>query len=130
MCGIRLIFDHQHHTCINPNGMTHEDAAIAVLNTWPDDCRPKIHFSSPRIEPREIRRIDKETGKRRAFEAAPLLSQHADYIDASTFVDWARKVRAGGGREFDVMCEAKAKDLAVIKLREELRALGGEFVVE
>ncbi|HEX9998423.1 MAG TPA: UV DNA damage repair endonuclease UvsE [Abditibacterium sp.] len=125
--GIRCIFDHQHHSCINPDGWSAEAACAEILKTWPEDCRPKIHFSSPRREDREILRRDKETGKKVAHKAPALASQHADYIDAETFIPWAREVRKT--REFDVMCEAKAKDLAVLKLRGELEATG-DFVVE
>ena len=125
--GIRCIFDHQHHNCINPDGWSPEIACAAILKTWPDNCRPKIHFSSPRLEDREILRRDKETGKKVAHKAPALASQHADYIDAQTFIPWAREVRKT--REFDVMCEAKAKDLAVLKLRGELEA-AGDFLVE
>ncbi len=127
--GIRLIFDHQHHSCINDGSMTHEEACSAILKTWGDNGRPKIHFSSPRIENRVIKRIDKESGKRKAFEAAPLMSQHADMIDSDVFIPFARGVREMCGIEFDVMCEAKSKDLAVIQLREDLRR-AGDFVVE
>ncbi len=126
-CGIRCIFDHQHHTCIHPEGLSHVEACRRVLNTWPSDCRPKIHFSSPRQEAREILRRDKTTGKKVAHEAPALLSQHADYIDSATFIDFARDLKKAGGREFDVMCEAKAKDLAVLKLKSDLK---GEFAVE
>ncbi len=125
--GIRCIFDHQHHGCINPKGWSAEEAGAAILKTWPDDCRPKIHFSSPRIEEREILRRDKETGKKVALKAPALASQHADSIDAETFVPLARELRKT--REFDVMCEAKAKDLAVLKLRDELEA-AGDFSME
>lgn len=125
--GIRCIFDHQHHTCINPEGWSHEEACAAILKTWPENCRPKIHFSSPRQEARTILRRDKTSGKKVAYEAPALLSQHADYIDAETFIPFARTVRQS--REFDVMCEAKAKDLAVLKLREEL-ATAGDFLIE
>jgi UV DNA damage endonuclease len=125
--GIRCIFDHQHHNCINPEGWTPEEACAAILKTWPDDCRPKIHFSSPRIEDREILRRDKETGKKVAFKAPALASQHADYIDAETFIPFARQVQKT--REFDVMCEAKAKDLAVLQLRQDLNA-AGDFLME
>ncbi len=125
--GIRCIFDHQHHGCINPEGWAPETACAEILKTWPADCRPKIHFSSPRIEDREILRRDKETGKKVAHKAAALASQHADYIEAETFIPFAREVLKT--REFDVMCEAKAKDLAVLQLREALEKAGG-FAME
>ena len=127
--GVRLIFDHQHHSCINNGEMTHEEACVASLKTWGTNGRPKIHYSSPRIENRVIKRIDKETGKKKAFEANALMTQHADFIDPDVFIPFARGVKQLGGIEFDVMCEAKSKDLAVIQLREDLR-IAGDFVVE
>ena len=122
--GIRLIFDHQHHTCYNPDGSSYFDACCACLKSWPDGCRPKIHFSSPRQENRVVMRMDKETGKKKAFECAALPTQHADYIEGDVFIPFAREV-IDNCREFDVMCEAKSKDLAVLKLKEELREAGG-----
>ena len=127
-CGIRLIFDHQHHNCCNPDGTTPEAACCAGLQTWPDDCRPKIHFSSPRQENRVVTRVDKKTGEKKAFECAALPTQHADYIDEETFIPFAREV-LDNCREFDVMIEAKSKDLALFKLREDLAKAGG-FKVE
>ena len=127
-CGIRLIFDHQHHNCCNPDGTTPEAACCASLKTWPNDCRPKIHFSSPRQENRTVMRVDKATGKKKAFECAALPTQHADYIEAETFIPFAREV-LNDCREFDVMVEAKSKDLAVFKLKEDLAQAGG-FNVE
>ncbi|MBV9467911.1 MAG: UV DNA damage repair endonuclease UvsE [Abitibacteriaceae bacterium] len=132
--GIRCIFDHQHHGCINPDERDAVEACCAMLRTWPTDTKPKIHFSSPRIEARLIARRDKATGKRVQSEAAPLASQHDDYIDASVFVPFARAVacameRAENDVPFDVMCEAKAKDLAVLQLRQELVTLAPDIAV-
>ena len=107
--------------------MDARSGGCASLRTWPDDCRPKIHFSSPRRENRVVMRLDKATGKKKAFNARSLPSQHADYIDAETFIPFAREVAKC--REFDVMVEAKSKDLAVFKLKEDLAKAGG-FDVE
>jgi UV DNA damage endonuclease len=52
--GVRLIFDHQHFWCLNPDGLAMRDALERVLRTWPGDQRPKVHFSSPRTEMREL----------------------------------------------------------------------------
>lgn len=118
--GIRCIFDHQHHNCVN-DGRDAVTACCQMLQTWPDDCRPKIHFSSPRSENRVIMRRDKATGKRVAATAKALPSQHADFIDADVFAPFVNAVAEKCGRAFDVMCEAKSKDLAVLKLREDLQ---------
>jgi len=128
--GIRCIFDHQHHNCFNPAGRDVVDACCDILQTW-DRGRPKIHFSTPRLEDRVIERRDKTTKKIVKSTAAPLASQHADMIDAQIFVPFVREVaaRLGGEVPFDVMCEAKAKDLAVIQLRDELKTMAPEIVV-
>jgi UV DNA damage endonuclease len=127
--GIRCIFDHQHHGCINPDGRDAVEACCAMLETWPASQRPKIHFSSPRIEDREIARRDKASGKRVMGTAAALPTQHADYVDSPVFIPFARAVReamktpgrdCGNDIPFDVMCEAKSKDLAVLRLKDDL----------
>ncbi len=119
--GIRCIFDHQHHNCFN-DGRDVVTACCQMLQTWPDDCRPKIHYSSPRVEDRVIMRRDKATGKRVESTAKALPTQHADFIDVSVFAPFVNAVTEKCGRAFDVMCEAKSKDLAVLKLREDLEA--------
>ncbi len=129
--GVRCIFDHQHHNCYNPDGRDVVDACCDIIKTW-DKGRPKIHFSSPRIEDRIIERRDKTTKKIVKTATAPLATQHAEMIDASVFVPFARAVaqRFSGEVPFDVMCEAKAKDLAVIQLRDDLKTLAPEITVE
>jgi UV DNA damage endonuclease len=44
--GVRLIFDYQHFWCLNPERLDMLDALQAILKTWPEGVRPKIHFSS------------------------------------------------------------------------------------
>ena len=54
----------------------------------------------------------------------PQLRAHADMIDPIGFEHFLRETAAG--LEFDVMLEAKAKDLALLRLREQLaRARAG-----
>ncbi len=50
----------------------------------------------------------------------PQLRAHADLIDPIGFEAFLRD--APGGRDFDIMLEAKAKDLALLRLREQLNA--------
>jgi UV DNA damage endonuclease len=110
--GVRVVFDWHHHRC-SP-APSHADPAEALADiyaTWPVGVRPKVHLSSPRTELRTVGR-----GKA-ARRAAPLLDQHADF---ATPWDAAALLRAAPG-PVDVMVEAKAKDLAVLWLREQLR---------
>jgi UV DNA damage endonuclease len=52
--------------------------------------------------------------------APPLLSQHADYVHPWEFGAFLREV---GPIPFDVMLEAKMKDAALLKLRDDLTKL-------
>ena len=52
----------------------------------------------------------------------PQLRAHADMIDPIAFEAFLRD--AARGLEFDVMLEAKAKDLALMRLRDQLAARG------
>jgi UV DNA damage endonuclease len=74
-----------------------------------------MHFSSPRLDSRTVKRGNK------VVEAPPLLSQHADYVHPWEFAGMLREI--GDGR-FDVMLEAKKKDLALLRLREVLVRIG------
>jgi UV DNA damage endonuclease len=111
--GARVIFDHQHHL-LNPGTLELGEAARRALATWPAGVVPKVHFSSPRLDSRIVKRGGRDV------EAPPLLSQHADYVNPFEF---AAFLRAAGPAPFDVMLEAKKKDAAVLKLREDMRRL-------
>ncbi|NGP17655.1 UV DNA damage repair endonuclease UvsE [Devosia aurantiaca] len=115
--GVRLIFDHQHFWCLNPEGLDLRDALSSMLATWPSDVRPKIHFSSPRTELRQLARKNRKTGKAETVNVAPVWTGHADFVQPFEFISF---MRIADGLEFDVMLEAKSKDLALIKLRPDL----------
>ena len=115
--GVRLIFDHQHFWCLNPENLPMMQALTAILATWPAGQQPKIHFSSPRTQMREVKRKDKTTKKTRTVQIAPIWTGHADYVHPFEFVTFMREA---GHLAFDVMLEAKVKDLALIRLRPDL----------
>lgn len=97
--GVSMVFDYHHHVCRN-DGEDVRDVLPAAFATW-TDRPPKIHLSSPR-----------DTRDPRA---------HADYVD----VDFVRPAldAARPLGDFDVMVEAKKKDLALFKLRDDLSAV-------
>ena len=128
--GVPLIFDHQHFLCLNPSGRDMVETLTAILRTWPDGVRPKIHFSSPRTELRELRRAVKppkaaakaggKPAKRAKFttvQIAPVWTGHADYIQPFEFMGF---MRAAARLDFDVMLEAKVKDMALLRLRPDM----------
>jgi UV DNA damage endonuclease len=115
--GVRLIFDYQHHWCLNPAGLDTIEALRRILATWPDDVRPKIHFSSPRTELRELVRTDRKTKKKVKALVPPIWTGHADFINPFEF---SRFMRDAEGLVFDIMLESKSKDISLLKLRPDL----------
>lgn len=89
--GVRVVYDIHHDRC-NPSDATLGEAYA----TW-GSGRPKAHVSSPRLD-------------------STRLSAHADYIAPWDLVELLQ--RSPG--PVDVVCEAKAKDLAVLALRAHL----------
>jgi UV DNA damage endonuclease len=124
--GLRVVFDYLHHLN-NPGGMDVAEAALAALRTWPAAQTPKVHFSSPRTEMRLVSQRDPATGRQVEVLRPPLWTQHSDYVNPFEFVAFLRRMEAEGARPFDVMLEAKAKDLALLRLREDLARLAPEW---
>jgi UV DNA damage endonuclease len=115
--GVRLVFDYQHFWCFNPERLPMLDTLRTILNTWPQGVRPKIHFSTPRTELREVSRKNRKTGKAEKVRLAPVWTGHADFCNPFEFLTF---MRTASGLEFDVMLESKAKDLALIRLRPDM----------
>ena len=95
--GIPITFD-QHHYNYGPQDQTMEEALRLAHSTW--ETRALTHMSSPKT-------LEDTSGKNTA---------HADYIyeEIKTF-----------GLDFDTEIEAKAKDLAVFKYRQQFKVLKG-----
>lgn len=115
--GVPLVFDHQHFWCLNPEGLNLRETLARMLGTWPAGVRPKVHFSSPRTELRQVTRKDRKTGKNVTVPLAPVWTRHADFVHPWEFIGFMRQAQ---GLDFDVMLEAKAKDLALLRLRADL----------
>jgi len=100
--GVSMVFDWHHHLCRN-EGERAEDLLPGVFATW-RDRPPKVHLSSPR--------------------GGPTDRAHADYVDARAVRAFLLTAKALG--DFDVMVEAKKKDLAALRLRAELPEVFGD----
>lgn len=91
--GASLVYDVHHHRCL-PDGWTFAEATTAVISTW--NREPLFHISSPL-----------------AGWQGSKPERHHDFIDIDDFPDvWA-------GLSVTVEVEAKAKELAVLRLREQ-----------
>jgi UV DNA damage endonuclease len=96
-----LVYDVHHHRC-NRDGLTVEEATELARETWrPAGREPYCHLSSPR-------------NGWQGGNPKP----HADFINPDDFPEcWL-------GQEMTVDVEAKAKELAVVRLMAELRRKG------
>ena len=91
--GIPIVFDYHHHR-FNTGGLSEEDALEVAISTWVDVV-PVVHYS-------ESRSIEQEDPKIRP-------QAHPDYVyDYINTYD----------NRVDIMVEAKAKELAVLKYME------------
>lgn len=114
--GLRVVWDILHHHCNDPDGIPDREALELALATWPDDVTPKIHYSTPKTAMEERR---KKVGRKTQTEwVLPQLRAHADMIDPIAFAQFLREIATG--LDFDVMLEAKGKDLALLRLREQI----------
>ena len=118
--GVRVVWDILHHHCHDPDGIGDREALQLALATWPEGEVAKIHYSTPKTA-MEIKKVRK--GRR--VEKRPVLPElraHADMVDPIAFELFLRTTAKG--LRFDVMLEAKAKDLALLRLRDQLAARG------
>jgi UV DNA damage endonuclease len=116
--GRPVVWDVLHHHCHDPERIPDHEALRLAAGTWPNGVTPKVHFSSPRTAVEERRR---RVGRRvERSIALPPLRAHADLVDPIAFEHFLAGTVAG--RDVDVMLECKAKDLALVRLREQLAA--------
>lgn len=92
--GIPLVYDVHHHRC-NQDHLSVEEATERAIETW--NRQPMFHLSSP---------IEGWKG--------PKPQRHHDFIDVRDFPDCWR------GLTLTVEVEAKAKEVAVLKLKKQL----------
>ena len=112
---VPMVLDVHHHRCL-----LGKEELGPVLNDIYDTWKgggfpPKVHFSSPR--------------------SAKDYRSHADFIDYAEFMEFI-SITEKTGRDIDIMLEAKSKDMALLKLSDELastdgltRLNNGEYVI-
>ncbi|MFH1153567.1 MAG: UV DNA damage repair endonuclease UvsE [Pseudomonadota bacterium] len=94
---IPLVYDVHHHRCLD-DGLGLQDATLMAMGTW--NREPLFHVSSP---------LDRSN--------AAAFRKHSDYIDVTDFPkEWIDLA-------ITVEVEAKAKEMAVIRLMQDLASL-------
>jgi UV DNA damage endonuclease len=119
--GVPLVLDTLHLQLNNPEQVPLAEALGLALATWPPWIQPKIHASTQRTE---AHLQPARSGAPHQI-IAPRHGQHADYINPFEFAELLAAAR--GLPPFDVMLEAKAADLALLRLREDLRRFAPEL---
>jgi UV DNA damage endonuclease len=118
--GRPVVWDILHHHCNDPDRIPDREALELALATWPDDVTPKIHYSSPKTAlDEQVRKVGRRVERKPVL---PQLRAHADVIDPIGFEHFVTETAAG--LDFDIMLEAKGKDLALLALRARLADRG------
>ena len=97
-----MVLDIHHHICHN-NGEELAQLWPDIVNTWGNNV-PKIHVSSPKSS--------------KGFRS------HADMVSVEDFLPFLKTAKELN-RDFDVMVEAKHKDIAMLHLLDELTKVPG-----
>jgi UV DNA damage endonuclease len=89
--GIPITFDYHHHKFCT-GGWSEQEALEAAISTWPSGITPAVHYSESKALHESDSKIKPQA--------------HSDYIESlpNTY-----------GHKVDVMVEAKAKELAIMK---------------
>jgi UV DNA damage endonuclease len=120
--GVPIVFDSLHHQLHNPQRMPLDEALAAALSTWPSSKKPKIHYSSQRTE---AHILEARGGQARQV-FAPKHGQHADFLNPFECIQLLSL--AQHLPPFDLMIEAKAADLALLRLRQDLKQFAPELL--
>ncbi len=121
LCGVPVVFDWLHWQICNPEQLPPDLALGLALSTWPPGVRPKVHLSTARSEA-HLLAAGRDTGAR---IVPPRPGQHADFIATADAI--ALLHAAHGLPGFDLMLEAKAGDLALLRLRAEMARLAPDL---
>ena len=93
--GIPIVFDYHHHM-LHPGGQTEQEALELALSTW-GDIKPVVHYAESRSQEQNNPKIKPQA--------------HSDMI-RNPFNDY--------GHDFDIMIEAKHKELALLEYRDRM----------
>ena len=99
--GIPIVFDYHHHM-LHTGGQTEQEALELALSTW-GDIKPVVHYSESRSLEHNNPKIKPQA--------------HSDLV-YNTLDDY--------GNEFDIMIEAKHKELALLRYRENVKCLAAK----
>ena len=89
--GIPIVFDYHHHKFCT-GGLSEKEALELAISTWPTDITPVVHYSESKSLHESNEKIKPQA--------------HSDYVN---------KIPDTYGHYVDIMVEAKAKELSILK---------------
>ena len=89
--GTPIVFDYHHHKFCT-GGLSEKEALELAISTWPTDITPVVHYSESKSLHESNEKIKPQA--------------HSDYVD---------KIPDTYGHDVDIMVEAKAKELSILK---------------
>ncbi len=89
--GIPIVFDYHHHKFCT-GGLSAKEALELAISTWPTTITPVVHYSESKSLHESNEKIKPQA--------------HSDYVD---------KIPNTYGHDVDIMVEAKAKELSILK---------------
>jgi len=116
--GIPIVLDNLHLNVLNPKSIPLKTALDQAIASWPDGRVAKLHYCDPRTEARGLGSLRLKI---------PSWTEHSDFVNPFAFAAFTRLVQQIG--EADVMLEAKARDLAWLKLRQDLERFAPDTLV-
>lgn len=123
-CGIPVVFDYLHWQLHNPERLPLDLALGLALATWPAGVRPEVHLSTSRSEAHLLPPRHGQSAR----VLPPTPGQHADFVAVTDLLNLLRA--AHGLPPFDLLLEAKAGDLALLRLRAEVLRLAPDLVAQ
>lgn len=121
--GIPIVIDIHHHWVREGSYLELDDPRVkVVLEGW-RGIRPTLHYSVSREDILLDHRLDDKPDSVSLLEAGykkSKLRAHSDFYWNTACTDWALTFL----ESFDIMCEAKAKNLASFKVHDRAKELG------
>ncbi|HEU5087063.1 MAG TPA: UV damage endonuclease UvsE [Roseiflexaceae bacterium] len=114
-CGVPVVFDVLHQQVNNPAALPLGQALQSALATWPAGARPKIHIASQRTEAHLVG----------TAVIPPRIGQHADFVNPFEFIALLPVLAACA--PLDALVEAKAGELAVLRLRDDVERFAPHY---
>ena len=120
--GMPITFDYHHHM-FHPDGLDEYEALQMAADTWPSDVRQCTHYSECRTHEKQrdfeemIQKQGLSLNEVKEWPELAKIKHNIDKIRKQAHSDYIYDEIRTYGMDFDIVVEAKAKELAVLHYR-------------